>query len=152
MSDSDKNPEPRKRASAVIVKDGKVLLIHRVKPGRDYYIFPGGGVERGESVEDALAREVAEELTLKVVSSHFLFSAEDELPSYTTKHPHGQIQFYFFVDEWSGVPELGGEEMESMNEENQYRLVWVPVAEMEGMPKMASAEAAKKVAGLLSGS
>jgi len=32
----------------------KLLLIHRHKPGRDYYVLPGGGVEFDESFEEAL--------------------------------------------------------------------------------------------------
>jgi 8-oxo-dGTP pyrophosphatase MutT (NUDIX family) len=57
----------RQRATGIIVNDGKVLLFRRVKRGRTFYCFPGGGADDGESVEEALRREIQEELTLTVI-------------------------------------------------------------------------------------
>ena len=48
----------RQRASAIILQDNKILLIRRIKPGHDYYIFPGGGVDDGESIGQSIGREV----------------------------------------------------------------------------------------------
>jgi ADP-ribose pyrophosphatase YjhB (NUDIX family) len=39
------NQRLNKRAAAVIIKDGKILLMRRVKNGREYFVFPGGGIE-----------------------------------------------------------------------------------------------------------
>lgn len=50
----------------IIVEDGKIALIKRVRDGRTYYIFPGGAVEVGETPEEAAAREALEELGLHV--------------------------------------------------------------------------------------
>ena len=55
----------RPSARAVVVKDDKVLLIHSEK--FDYYKFPGGGIEPGESPVDALIREVKEETGFTVI-------------------------------------------------------------------------------------
>jgi ADP-ribose pyrophosphatase YjhB (NUDIX family) len=41
------------RAGAFIVDKGKILLIHRFFQGREYYVIPGGGVEEGETLEEA---------------------------------------------------------------------------------------------------
>ena len=60
----------KNRAAAIIIRDGKVLLFHRQKPGRDYYILPGGGVELEESFEEACIREVKEETGLDVLASN----------------------------------------------------------------------------------
>lgn len=49
----------RPSVRGIVVRGGKVLMIHSRK--YDYYKFPGGGMEPGESFEDALCREVAEE-------------------------------------------------------------------------------------------
>lgn len=52
---------------AVIVKDNKVLLIKRAgDPGRGLWSIPGGLVELGEKIKDAVCREVKEETGLDV--------------------------------------------------------------------------------------
>ena len=51
-----------KRVRAVIIQDGRVLTIKRTKPNEIYRVIPGGGVEDKETNEEALAREVKEEL------------------------------------------------------------------------------------------
>ena len=56
----------RNRAAAIIVKDGKILLMHRTRNGQEFYVFPGGGVEEGETNEEACAREISEETTLTI--------------------------------------------------------------------------------------
>jgi ADP-ribose pyrophosphatase YjhB (NUDIX family) len=53
--------------SAGIVRDGTVLLIRRARPpARGLYTFPGGMVETGERLEEAVIREVLEETGLSV--------------------------------------------------------------------------------------
>jgi 8-oxo-dGTP diphosphatase len=47
----------RNRASVVIVEGAHVLLIKRNNKGRTYYVFPGGGIEVGESPQEAAVRE-----------------------------------------------------------------------------------------------
>ena len=47
----------------LITPDGDLLTIQRVRPGQDpYWVLPGGGVEDGENLETALARELREEI------------------------------------------------------------------------------------------
>jgi ADP-ribose pyrophosphatase YjhB (NUDIX family) len=54
-------------ASGLIVRDGKVLLIRRGKePYKNHWSLPGGGVERGETIREAVKREVLEETGLEV--------------------------------------------------------------------------------------
>jgi len=54
--------EPRIRVSAILRWKGRVLLCRHEKPGREYWLLPGGGVNSGESLVDALHRELAEEV------------------------------------------------------------------------------------------
>lgn len=53
--------QPRIRVSAILRREAKVLLIRHEKPEREYWLLPGGGVNAGESLLDALRRELAEE-------------------------------------------------------------------------------------------
>jgi len=62
-------------ARCIVVKDNKVLLCHG--KGDDFYYLPGGHVEFGELIEDALKREIIEELGVKTKSMEFLFMLEN---------------------------------------------------------------------------
>jgi 8-oxo-dGTP diphosphatase len=54
--------EPRIRVSAILRWRGRVLLCRHEKPGRVYWLLPGGGVNSGESLVAALHRELREEV------------------------------------------------------------------------------------------
>ena len=56
--------EPRIRVSAVLRRGPQVLLIRHEKAGREVWLLPGGGVNAGESLVDALQRELREEVGL----------------------------------------------------------------------------------------
>jgi 8-oxo-dGTP diphosphatase len=58
---------PQLAVSAAIFRDGKVLLTRRARsPAKGFYSLPGGRVEFGESLHQALAREVDEETALDI--------------------------------------------------------------------------------------
>lgn len=65
--DYDINGKPfiRPSARSIIIQNNKVAMIHSIK--YDYYKFPGGGIETGESQKDALIRETLEETGLIIV-------------------------------------------------------------------------------------
>ena len=54
--------DPRIRVSAILRWQGRILLCRQEKPGKEYWLLPGGGVNSGESLVDALHRELAEEI------------------------------------------------------------------------------------------
>ena len=54
--------EPRIRVSAILRWKDRVLLCRHEKPGKEYWLLPGGGVNSGESLVDALHRELGEEI------------------------------------------------------------------------------------------
>ena len=57
--------EPRIRVSAILRWQGRVLLCRQEKPGKEYWLLPGGGVDGGESLIEALRRELREELGIE---------------------------------------------------------------------------------------
>jgi 8-oxo-dGTP diphosphatase len=83
----------------LIAPDGAFLLTSR-PPGKvyaGYWEFPGGKLEAGETVAQALARELHEELGLEVTQQH---------PWQTTRvdYPHALVQLHFQkVTAWQGV-------------------------------------------------
>ena len=96
-----------KRVAAIIVRDNKILLMHRIKEGQEYFVFPGGGIEENESVEDAIIRETKEELSLDIKIDKLLFEIENR----------GQKELYFLIKEFSGALKLSGPEKDRMNRE-----------------------------------
>ena len=54
--------EPRIRVSAILRRENQILLCRHEKGEKEYWLLPGGGVNSGESLVDALHRELAEEL------------------------------------------------------------------------------------------
>ncbi|HXQ84051.1 MAG TPA: NUDIX hydrolase [Xanthobacteraceae bacterium] len=58
---------PYLAVSAAIFRDGRVLIVRRARPpAHGLYTLPGGGVELGETLEQAVIREVREETALEI--------------------------------------------------------------------------------------
>jgi len=87
-------------AAVLTQPDGRVLLAQR-PPGKvyaGYWEFPGGKVERGESLEAALTRELHEELGIVVTRAHRWITR-------VFTYPHATVRLNFFrVFGWLGEP------------------------------------------------
>lgn len=78
--------------------DGSFLLTSRPlgKPYAGYWEFPGGKVEAGETIEEALRRELSEELGV-TMGKALAWKVE------VVDYPHALVRLHFFkVTQWSG--------------------------------------------------
>ena len=85
----------------LIDKEGRFLMASRPqgKPYAGWWEFPGGKLEAGEAVTEALSREYAEELGVKVKKATPWFVFEREYP-----HAYVRLHFCRIVD-WEGQPQ-----------------------------------------------
>lgn len=91
----------RIRVCGLIIHNDQLLLVKHNLKGKKFYAPPGGSIEFGERMEDALIREVYEETYIKVESSKFQFITQYVAP------PLHAIEVFFLIKEWKGIPQSG---------------------------------------------
>ncbi|MGE5465132.1 MAG: NUDIX domain-containing protein [Syntrophothermus sp.] len=116
----------RTRAGIVLIQDQKVALIERFRAGLHYFVFPGGGMDEGETPEQAAVREAKEELGIEVGIRQKV--AEIQLASKSR-------QIYYLVEQTGGEFGTGtGEEYQDADpndpDEGVYIPVWMPIEEL----------------------
>jgi 8-oxo-dGTP diphosphatase len=116
----------RIRAGIVLIQDGNVALIERHRARLDYFVFPGGGVDEGESPEQAAVREAMEELGIEV-------AIKQKVAVIMLGHKSRQV--YYLVEQTGGEFGTGaGEEYTDSDpnspEEGIYIPVWMPIEKL----------------------
>jgi 8-oxo-dGTP diphosphatase len=116
----------RIRAGIVLIQDGKVALIERHRAGLDYFVFPGGGTNEGETPEQAAIREAMEELGVEVAIKQKISEIQFGLKS---------RQVYFLAEQTGGEFGTGvGEEYTDSDpndpDEGIYAPIWMPIDEL----------------------
>ena len=95
-------------AGILIDSEGRYLLGQRPegKPYAGYWEVPGGKVEKGETIFQALHRELQEELGITVLESTVIGTIEHD-------YPHAYVRLHLHVvREWAGIPVgLEGQEL-----------------------------------------
>jgi mutator protein MutT len=124
----------------VLIEDDKVALIERHRAGLDYYVFPGGGMDLGETPEQAAVREAQEELGVEVAIIRQLAIIQFDQST----------QVYYLVERVSGEFGTGtGEEFTDADpgdpHEGIYVPVWMSIDELPQQPKVFPMDLAKLV-------
>ncbi|MBU3583863.1 NUDIX domain-containing protein [Polynucleobacter sp. 15G-AUS-farblos] len=98
---ADQRPVTEVAAGILLDEQGRYLLGQRPagKPYAGYWEVPGGKIEKGESVFQALKRELQEELGIEIESSEELTVLEHD-------YPHAYVRLHVSViRQWSGTPQ-----------------------------------------------
>jgi 8-oxo-dGTP diphosphatase len=111
-----------KRVSAIIIESEKILLVHRIKPDNEYFVLPGGSVEKNEDNVSALIREIKEETSLEIEVGKLLWQVNNQFDERT--------QYIYLALKHKGKPELGSPEKERHSENNMYVLEWHDIKDL----------------------
>lgn len=129
----------KERASGVIIRNNKILLLFRDKNNEQYFILPGGGIEIGETPEQAMVREIAEECSSRCTIIKFLFSQAEE----------GKLAYYFLLDLENEEPVLGGPEIKKQSQKNYYEFVWLGYDEFLTLTNFYPLDMQQRIASLI---
>lgn len=111
---------PQIGVGAVCVRDGRLLLVQRGRaPGRGTWALPGGRLEPGETLEQAVARELEEETGLVGFVGPLCGIAERI----------GDGYHYVILDFWVAVPEGQGAHADDADD-----LRWASLDDLERLP------------------
>ncbi len=136
----------RKAVRAIVIKDSDLLVMHRNKFGKEYDTLPGGKVEAGESLEDALTRELGEETGVRIANQQLVYIEH-------AGEPYGD-QFIFLCDYVSGEPKLNpGSDEAAIHElgKNLYEPGWMDINQLQQKPFVSEALKAKIIHSLQQG-
>ena len=108
--------------AAIIVDNGEILLVKRAnEPARGKWSPPGGVVELGESLVDAVKREVREECGLEVQVDRLL-----DVVEVVRRDSKGRIRFHYVILDYLAHP-TGGELRPG---EDASEVRWIPLREL----------------------
>lgn len=118
--------KPRHTGRGIVVHNNKILLMERWRPGMHYFSIPGGGIESGETPEQAAEREIGEETTIKVRVDRLALVMKD-----------GGIEHKIYACTYiEGEPILlpDSPEFMDMSEDNRFKPGWVPISDLPRLP------------------
>ena len=103
------------RSSVIIIKNNQVVLIKRSWNASVYYVFPGGGIENGETPEAAAKREAMEELGVSVYVNECISKV----------NYNGNTQYFYRAEILSGT--LGTGQGEEYTNKTRGRGTYLPI-------------------------
>jgi len=113
---------------AVVRADNKILLIRRAnEPGKGLWSIPGGLVEVGETLRDAVAREVEEETGMKIEVGKLIDVVEN-----IVRDEDGRVKFHYILVDFEAKPITGKMDIHPSPEALEAR--WFTPEEIRGIP------------------
>ena len=113
----------RDSARSIIIRDHKAAMIHSLK--YNYYTFPGGGIESGESRVAAMIRETREEAGLVVIPESVREFGYVHRIQRSTSHPTEcfiQDNYYYLCN---ALEEAVSQDLDDYESEESYVLVFI---------------------------
>lgn len=95
----------RLRVAAIVLRGDALLLVKHVKAGEAYWMLPGGGVRFGETLRQALIRELREETGLDIEAGKLVL-VNDSIPPDKRRH---MVNLYFTAKICGGDLRLGSD-------------------------------------------
>lgn len=133
-------PYPAPSCHALVRQGEQILLVRRGHPPfQGCWSLPGGSVELGERVEEALIREVREETGLEVAVSRFLGYADGIQHDSAGQVQYHHVMLYFEVRPVGGQLRAGDDAAEA---------AWIAPAEVERLPLTDAVERCLRWSGL----
>lgn len=123
-----------KVVAAIIVHDGKVFATQRgYGDWKDWWEFPGGKLERDEGPEEALKREIREELATEISVDRYLTTVEWDYPAF-----HLSMRCYLCSVVSGSLTLLEHEAAAWLDREHLHSVRWLPadegiICEIEGL-------------------
>jgi 8-oxo-dGTP diphosphatase len=126
------NKVVRQRVAVVLRAGDTVLLIHRWRGADEYFVVPGGGVEPGETIEEAARREMREEASVELPHELVLLIAFE---GFDERHGVRQRFVAFTAEAWSGNVKMSdaAPEASTVSATNRYQLEWVDLASLPSL-------------------
>lgn len=112
-------------ARVVILNKGKILLIHRLKYGREYFVLPGGAIEKGENPKQAVIREAKEETNFNIEVEKLLWKFNEKVKN------KKRLGYYFLAKSFKGKLKLCGPEAKINSKDNKYLLEWTSLSKLK---------------------
>ena len=113
---------PRTRVAVVLVDGDKLLLVRHQKPGKSYWLLPGGGLDHGEELAACGVRELREETGLEIAIDGYLYLSESIAPDRSRHILHVTL-----------LGHVTGGTLAKADEDVLAEVAWVPFAELPGL-------------------
>ncbi|NPU83357.1 MAG: NUDIX hydrolase [Syntrophaceae bacterium] len=93
MSGREYPDRPRVGVGAIVIREGRVLLVQRgIEPSRGLWAIPGGSLELGETIQEGAEREILEETGIVIRAGEPVYTFD-----FFERDQAGRIRFHYVI-------------------------------------------------------